>query len=203
MVAGGTINVKTYSNDLSQIDALQYPAMQLISLPLLNSPEFAGKPGINGYAGLVNGAINVSAYTITTIPIVAPATGLTLVSNGFDEQGNYHVACPNGEQQPTETDYWACGYARFNGIGAWLPLSLMPTLWPAAGPQGWWGGGFGSVSGAFRKIEWIGFNQGCAARGSSATPEMLAILSINWSLVAPVAGQGDTRAYAFPDANAK
>lgn len=178
MTEGGTIDVAGLREDLSNIAENAYPQIQLLRLPM-----------------------NLAAGVIYQVPLQRSGNNLVLTFEALDEVGNYWQSVPAaGSITAGASPLLAQGFARFNGRGPWLPLSMFSPLMPGLATASAnysgnpiVGAGYSSISMPIQQMEWqvpAAFNQ---------TGFMLAYFGINFGLRGGI-GNGNGSTYAIPSA---
>lgn len=221
MKPGGSFNTRVYQNDLNQIQSGQYATSALIRLPLTStfhaggSPTpFGGRPDLNmdtirnPIVGNVANGATVTPFRIT-LPEIANC--IQLVWQALDNAGNYQCSYPlNTSGNALAPDgfnlltHWAFGWMRVNGLGPWLPMSLMKsTDWAAGGTKlcAYPFGGFSGITAPMTFLDWIGYwdGQGDITDGpGSGNAFVLALTSVNTSLTSNGGSLGDVANYATP-----
>lgn len=238
MKPGGTLNTKIFQADLNEIQSGQFYGSTLIRLPLLGTfrqgandaanatsatpygarPDLATASARNPIAGNV---ANGAQITPVRVQIQEPANCLQLVWHALDAGGNYECSYPlnsAGNADPTSHSWpatladtrqrWAFGWIRLNGLGAWFPMSLLPsTQWVDTG--GYLSvfpfGGFSSINAPMSFFDWIGYWDGGGVINESpqggvgaSNAFVLAITSVNTSLSSNGSTLGNVSNYASP-----
>lgn len=174
----GTIDYEGVRADLQSITANTYPKVQLLKLPM-----------------------NSGAGVITQVPLSVKGNNLVLTYEAIDEQGNYQQSVPApGSINPGVGVLLAQGFARFNGRGPWVPLSMFDPLMQGLATTGAnysgcpiIGAGMSSLQMPIQQMEW----QVLAAWQQSGF--MLAYFGMNFGLGAGI-GNGSGGTYAIPSA---
>jgi hypothetical protein len=236
MRAGGTCDLPALNEDLNQITDGNYSSIALITLPLLFSngdisPLFGARMDLGTPSGSnpILGQISP-----TRVTLLQPANSITLITDAIDENGNYVASYPfssidNYQRQGDSIQgfmwldngnslNWAKGFIRLNGVGMWLPMSLMPYSGLGTGDsqlnisntstQGFFApwAGFSSVAGPISFFDWIGAWDGVGSTDNSldpnaTIPNLLAMAAIN--LNASSIGTGDLVSYAVPNSSGR
>lgn len=176
MREGGTIDVQGLRRDLSDISRNQYPQLQLLQLPM-----------------------DLGAGVIFHVPLQAAGNNLVLTYEALDQNGNYMVSVPTPSSiVPGASPLLAQGFARFNGRGPWLPISMFSPLMQglaSVNPNYTGcpiiGAGYSSVQMPIGSIDWQ-VNAAFQQAGS-----MLAFFGMNYGLRSSI-GNGSGSTYAIP-----
>jgi hypothetical protein len=173
----GTIDYDGFTADLKAINANTYPQLQLLKLPL-----------------------NLAAGVIFTVPLQGSGNNLVLTYEALDAQGNYCVSSPAAGSINPGAVTPAQGYARFNGLGPWLPLSMFSPLMtglsstnPNYAGTPIIGGGFNSIQMPIQKMEWQ------VEPALAQSGQLLAFFGMNYGLGSSI-GNGTGSTYAIPSA---
>lgn len=173
----GTIDYDGFTADLKAINANTYPQLQLLKLPL-----------------------NLAAGVIFTVPLQGSGNNFVLTYEALDSQGNYCVSSPAPGTIAPGAVVPAQGFARFNQLGPWVPVSMFSPLMtglssvnPNYAGMPIIGGGFNSLQMPIQKMEW----QVNAALAQSG--QLLAFFGMNYGLGSSI-GNGTGSTYAIPSA---
>lgn len=204
--------------------------------PYGGRPDLRTDTGANPIIGNTQGG---TAIMPTRIQLQQPANCLQLLWHALDTSGNYVCSFPinnggpfpNGNAIPQGNAAgpagwpltlpeagmrggWAMGWVRLNGVGPWLPMSLMPsTAWmqpqttatpPAGEAGGYLGalpfGGFSSIAAPMSFIDWLGYWSGSGNIGGPTGNNLylLALASANMALSSNGQTLGVVSNYAVP-----
>lgn len=177
-MSDGTIDFAGFREDLQNISQNNYPKLTLLKLPM-----------------------NAGGGTIVQVPLPAAGNNLVLTYEALDESGNYLRSVPAaGSLNPGVSTLLAQGFARFNGRGPWLPLSMFSPLMQGLYTAGAnytsnpiIGGGLSSVQMPIQQMEWQ-VNSSFQQSGY-----MLAFFGMNYGLGSGI-GNGSGSTYAIPSA---
>jgi hypothetical protein len=226
MIAGGTFNTRVFQNDLNQIQSGQYTGPTLLKLPLLQTFHASGGATFYGTrpdsstitAGnpIVGNVANGAQIIPSRIHVPQPTNCIQLVWHALDFAGNYQCSYPiqTGANTPggggggfpmigSSNPCWAFGWLRLNGLGPWLPMSLLPSavtmgtdylVFPF--------GGFSSIAAPMSFFDWVGYWDGAGVTGfgpdGASNTHILAIASVNLSLSSNGETLGSISNYASP-----
>jgi hypothetical protein len=248
--AGGTADIDAVNNDLSQIVDGNYATLQLLQLPLnpafnAQTPgSFFQQEGARPDLATPSGANPIiGQLQPTRFQLQQPANALHLVWQALDADGNFQCSyplnagahCYAGSGGPFgfldtldwsaagPQSFWAMGWIRLNGMGAWIQVSLHPSWMhkeapipdaPAV-PTGNYTegagavlpmGGVASVAGPISFFDWIGYwdGLGILSQGPNGRNAfILAMASINISVSTVGDTGGNLKNYAVPNATGR